>query len=46
MWRNDGPYKELHKVVEQYGGYMRELPDKSFKESGTMVNTALVVVEK
>lgn len=25
---------------------MRELPDKSFKESGTTVKTALVVVEK
>ena len=46
LWRNDGPYKELRNVVEQYGGYMRELPDKSFKESGTMVNTALVVIAK
>lgn len=46
LWRNDGPYKELRNVVEQYGGYMRELPDKSFKESGTMVKTALVVINK
>ena len=46
LWRNDGPYKELRNVVEQYGGYMRELPDKSFKESGTMVKTALVVIDK
>jgi predicted RNA methylase len=46
LWRNDGPYEELRNVVGQYGGYMRELPDKSFKESGTMVKTALVVVEK
>lgn len=46
LWRNDGQYKELRNVVEQYGGYMRELPDKSFKESGTMVKTALVVIDK
>lgn len=25
---------------------MRKLPDKSFKEAGTMVNTALVVIDK
>lgn len=46
MWRTDGPYKELRDVVEHLGGYISELPDKSFKESGTMVKTALVVVEK
>ena len=46
MWRTDGPYKELRDVVEHLGGYITELPDKSFKESGTMVKTALVVVEK
>lgn len=46
LWRTDGPYKELHDAVERYGGYMRELPEKSFRDSGTMVNTALVVVDK
>lgn len=46
LWRTDGPYKELHDAVERYGGYMRELPEKSFRESGTMVNAALVVVDK
>lgn len=46
MWRTDGPYKELRDVVEHLGGYITELPDKLFKESGTMVKTALVVVEK
>lgn len=46
MWRTDGPYKELRDVVEHLGGYISKLPDKLFKESGTMVKTALVVVEK
>ncbi len=46
MWRTDGPYKELRDVVEHLGGHISELPDKSFNESGTMVKTALVVVEK
>lgn len=46
LWRADGAYKELRSVVEHYGGSMRELPEKSFKDSGAMVNTALVIVEK
>ena len=46
MWRTDGHYKMLRDAVAHYGGYMRELPDKSFKEAGTMVNTALVVIDK
>lgn len=46
MWRTDGPYKMLRDAVAHYGGYMRKLPDKSFKEAGTMVNTALVVIDK
>lgn len=46
LWRTDGPYKELRDMVALYGGTMRELPDKSFKDSGTMVKTALIVVEK
>lgn len=46
MWRTDGPYKILRDTVAHYGGYMRKLPDKSFKEAGTMVNTALVVIDK
>lgn len=46
MWRTDGPYKILRDIVAHYGGYMRKLPDKSFKEAGTMVNTALVVIDK
>lgn len=46
LWRTDGPYKTLRDTVARYGGYMRELPDGSFKESGTMVKTALVVVDK
>ncbi len=46
LWRTDGPYKELRDTVTHYGGTIRELPDKSFKESDTMVKTALVVVEK
>ena len=46
MWRTDAPYKKLRGTVAHYGGYMRELPEKSFKEAGTMVNTALIVVDK
>lgn len=46
MWRTDGPYKMLRDAVAHYGGYIRKLPDKSFKEAGTMVNTALVVIDK
>ena len=46
MWRTDGPYKMLRDAVAHYGGHMRKLPDKSFKEAGTMVNTALVVIDK
>ena len=38
MWRTDGPYKMLRDAVAHYGGYIRKLPDKSFKEAGTMVN--------
>lgn len=46
MWRTDGPYKMLRDAVAHYGGYIRKLSDKSFKEAGTMVNTALVVIDK
>lgn len=46
MWRTDGPYKMLRDAVAHYGGYIRKLPDKSFKEAGTMVNTALAVIDK
>lgn len=46
LWRTDGPYKELRRAVEQYGGTMESLPDGTFKESDTMVKTALIVVDK
>jgi predicted RNA methylase len=34
---------EFRALVERHGGYFVELPKGSFKESGTMVNTVIVV---
>ncbi len=35
---------EFRQMVESRGGYFEELPDGAFKESGTMVNTVIVVI--
>jgi hypothetical protein len=37
--------KELKPLAENSGGYWEPLPDGSFKEAGTMVNTAFMVIE-
>jgi len=44
FFRQDSPYREFAQWVRAHGG-VEELPAGSFKESGTMVNTALVVAK-
>lgn len=43
LWRG-GAYNWIREMVRERGGSIEELPAGSFKESGTMVNTALVVI--
>jgi len=38
-------YRELRNLIEDYG-MMRDLPPGSFKESGTAVNTVLILLKK
>lgn len=44
-FREDRQHKEFRDFVKHYGGTITMLPEGSFKESGTGVNTCLVVVE-
>ena len=46
MFRQDKIYKEFRELVEMYGGTLEALPEESFKESGTGVNTCLAVIRK
>lgn len=46
MWRTDKRTAEFRALVESFGGTIDPLPEKAFKESGTMVNTCKVVVRK
>lgn len=46
MWRTDKRSTEFCALVESFGGTITLLPEKAFKESGTMVNTCKVVVRK
>lgn len=46
MWRTDKRTTEFRALVESFGGTIEQLPEKTFKESGTMVNTCKVVVRK
>lgn len=39
-------YKKIRQLVEETGGNIIKLPDRTFKESGTNVNTVLVVLNK
>lgn len=39
-------YDELTEEIERRGGYIESLPEGSFKESGTMVQACLVVVNR
>lgn len=44
MFRQDKLTKEFRQMVEDHDGEFIELPEKSFKDSGTMVNTIVVVI--
>ena len=46
IFRNDKKTEAFRKLVAYYGGTIEELPAESFKESGTQVNTCLIVVRK
>lgn len=46
MYRNDKAYCRLRELVERYKGTIEPLPEKAFKDSGTNVNTCLIVVDK
>ena len=43
-FRDDALTRDLRGVVEQRGGFIEDLPEGSFKPSGTMVNTVIVVI--
>jgi len=45
MFRENKKTVEFRKLVDEHG-YIERLPDGSFKESGTMVNTCIVVMDK
>lgn len=44
-YRNDSVTVELRNLIAT-NGYLEDLPEKSFKEAGTNVNTVLIVLEK
>lgn len=46
LFRTDAVYRQLRELIGQYGGTITELPEGSFKESGTAVNTVLIEVDK
>jgi predicted RNA methylase len=46
LFRTDKRTAEFRALVESYGGTIEPLPESSFKESGTAVNTCRVVVNK
>lgn len=46
LFRTDAVYRQLRQLIEQYGGTISELPEGSFRESGTAVNTVLIEVDK
>lgn len=43
-FRSDKRTVDFRALVEERGGYIEALPDGAFKESGTMVNTVMVVI--
>jgi predicted RNA methylase len=45
MFRENRKTTEFRSHVDEFG-YIERLPDQSFKESGTMVNTCFVVMDK
>jgi len=46
MFRKDKIYTKLRETIEKLNGTIEDLPQNSFKESGTSVNTCLIVVHK
>ena len=44
IFRENKLTKEFRDLVESRGGFFEKLPDGSFKESGTMVRTVIVVI--
>lgn len=46
MFRTDKKTTEFRTLVDSYGGTIEKLPENAFKESGTMVNTCRVIVNK
>ena len=46
LFKNDNKTKAFRELVAQYKGTIEELPASSFKESGTMVNTVLIKINK
>jgi len=44
VFREDALSRDFRGIVEQSGGFIEELPEGSFKESGTMVNSVIVVI--
>ena len=46
LFRTDKKSIEFRELVKSHGGTIAELPSNSFKESGTMTNTALVIINK
>lgn len=45
MWRTNKKATDFRKMIDKLGGTIEELPDDSFKESGTMVKTCVVHIE-
>lgn len=43
-FRNNKLTTDFRQLVDERGGHIEELPDGSFKSSGTMVNTVIVVI--
>ena len=46
MFRNDNKTVAFRELVASHGGIIEELPAGSFKESGTLIDTCLIVVNK
>jgi SAM-dependent methyltransferase len=44
-FRQDRKASAFRELVETHGGIFENLPDGAFKESGTMVNTCIVVID-
>ncbi len=46
IWRTDKRTENFRALVSSLGGSIEQLPEKAFKDSGTMVNTCKIVVRK